>query len=290
MEKKNLLGLDLQLFSEEEEASEDVGVEESEVAEPTEEAEAEAVEETGETEETGNAEPETQSAEENARYAAIRRRAEEDARKRYETQINAMDQKIAAMCQGVTHPVTGKPITNMEEYVDALSNQQRIAREKELEEKGIDPAIIDRMIEENPVVMEAKQVIHNSRVMEADAALKRDLAEISKYDPNIKTIQDLTVLSNFPEMLERVERGATLIDAYKMVNFDNFMNHTGEAAKQKAINQMRGKSHLASQGKGVETADDDVEVPADIMAHFKEDGKSEKEIRELYKKVSGKLN
>lgn len=287
MENKNLLDLDLLKFSEEEVSEEITGEEESEAAEPTEETEAE-VEETGET--TGNAEPETQSAEENARYAAIRRRAEEDARKRYENQMDVMNQKIATMCNGVTHPVTGKPITNVEEYVDALSNQQRIAREKELEEKGIDPAIIDRMIEENPVVMEAKQVIHNSRVMEADAALKRDLAEISKYDPNIKTIQDLSELSNFPEMLERVERGATLIDAYKMVNFDNFMSHTGDAARQQAINQMRGKSHLASQPKGVETPNDDIEVPADIMAHWKEEGKTEKQIRELYKTVASKLH
>lgn len=287
MEKTNLLDLDLQKFSDEEEAEEITGVEEPEDAEPVEETDAE-VEETGE--ETGDAEPEPQSAEENARYASIRRRAEEEAKKRYESEINAIDQQIAAMCKGVTHPVTGKPITNMRDYVDALSSQQRIAREKELEEKGIDPAMIDRMIEENPVVMEAKQVIHNSRMMEADAALQRDLAEIGKYDPSIKTIQDISELPNFPEMLERVERGATLIDAYKMVNFDNFMQHTNQAARQQAINQMRGKSHLTSQGKGVDTPNDDVEVPAEIMANWKAEGKTEKQIRELYKTVASKLH
>ena len=287
MEKKNLIDLDLQMFAEDE-VSEDTGVEESEAAEPTEDTEAE-VDETGETE-AGDAEPETQSAEENARYAAIRRRAEEDARRRYESEIGAMNQQIAAMCEGVTHPVTGQPITNMRDYVDALQSQQRIAREQELQEKGIDPALIDKMIAQNPVVMEARQVIHNSRQMEADAALQRDLAEISKYDPSIKTIQDLSELSNFPEMLARVERGANLVEAYKMVNFDNFMSHTNEAARQQAINQMRGKSHLPSQGKGVETPNDDVEVPAEIMANWKAEGKTEKQIRELYKTVASKLN
>ena len=287
MEKTNLLDLDLLKFSEDEEVSEDVGAEESEAAEPTEEPEAE-VEETGEN--TGDAEPETQSAEENARYAAIRRRAEEDARRRYESEMGAINQQIAAMCKDVTHPITGQPITNMKDYVDALSTQQRIAREKELEDKGIDPSLIDRMIEQNPVVMEARQVIHNSRAMEADAAIQRDLAEIGKYDPNIKSIQDISELPNFPEMLERVERGATLVEAYKMVNFDNFMQHTNQAARQQAINQMRGKSHLTSQGKGVDTPNDDVEVPAEIMANWKAEGKTEKQIRELYKTVASKLH
>ena len=53
---------------------------------------------------------------------------------------------------------------------------------------------------------------------------------------------------------------------------------------------MRGKSHLPSQGKGVDQADEYIEVPAEIMARWKEDGKTEKQIRELYKKVAGKLH
>ena len=290
MEKKNLLDLDLQMFAEDEyeEAEEITGEEESEPAEPTEEETEAEVEETGEN--TGDAEPETQSAEENARYAAIRRRAEEDAKRRYETEMSAMNQRIAAMCEGVTHPVTGRPISTMEEYVDALGAQQRLAREKELEEKGIDPSIIDRMIAENPVVMEAQQVLHNAREQEAGAAIQRDLAEISKYDPSIKSVQDLAELPNFLEMVERVERGANLVEAYKMVNFDNFIAHTNEAARQQAINQMRGKSHLTSQGKGVDTANDDVEVPAEIMSSWKAEGKTEKQIRELYKSVATKLH
>ena len=66
-------------------------------------------------------------------------------------------------------------------------------------------------------------------------------------------------------MLSWLQRGANLVEAYKMVNFDNFMQHTNDAARQQAINQMRGKSHLQSQGTGVATGDDDlVEVPAEI--------------------------
>ena len=291
MEKK-LLDLELQLFGDEE-----LGANESsEPAEQSEEAEetTEAVsEETGETEEEGTAEPTEQSAEDNARYAAIRRRAEEDARRRYEGEMNYMNQQIAAMCQGINHPVTGQPITNMREYVDALGAQQRIAREQELEEKGIDPSMIDRMIESNPVVMQAKQVIEKSKINEAEAQLQRDLAEVSKLDPNIKGLQDLAALPNYPAMVDLVARSGgnlSIVDAYKALNFDVLMSHTNDAARQQAINQMRGKSHLPSQGTGVATENDDVEVPAEIMSRWKEQGKTEKQIRELYKSVAGKLH
>ena len=283
--KNNLFDLDLQYFGE----GEDTGAEVQETADLAEDETSEAESEETDVQNDGVVEPEPQSAEENARYAAIRRRAEEEARKRYESEIGSLNQQITAMCQGVTHPTTGQPITNVRDYVDALQIQQRQARDQELKEKGIDPSVIDRMIESNPVVMQAQQVIEQNKMTQAEQALQNDLAEISKYDPSIKGIKDLSTLPNFPEILSRVERGASLIDAYKMVNFDTFMQHTNEAARQQAINQMRGKEHLTTQ-KGVAEAEDYVEVPAEIMSRMKSEGKTEKQIRELYKTVAGKLH
>ena len=286
--KRNLLDLDLQYFAEEGEVAD---VEESEAVETTEEEESEPESEETSVTDEGSAEPLPQSEEENARYAAIRRRAEEDARKRYEAELSVMDQQIAAMCQGKTHPITGQPVTSMREYLDALSAQQRMARERELQEKGIDPSVIDRMIAENPVVMQAKQVLEQSKKTQAETALQQDLAEISKIDPSIKGIQDLANLPNFQDMVQLVSNNKlSLVDAYKMVNFDAFMQHTNDAARQQAINQMRGKSHLPSQTQTVATENDDIEVPADIMSSWKAEGKTEKQIKELYRTVAKKLH
>ena len=281
--KENLFDLDLQYFAE----GEDTGVEESEAAEPMEDETTEATE-TETDVETGAVEPEPQSAEENARYAAIRRRAEEEARHKYESEIGSLNQQITAMCQGITHPVTGQPITNVRDYVDALSVQQRQANEQELQEKGVDPSIIDRMIAANPTVMQAQQVIEHAQQAEAKATLERDVAEIGKIDPSIKSLGDLASLPNFPQMYEFCERnpGASIVDAYKIFNFDN----RSQAARQQAINQMRGKDHLASQSTGVAQSDEYVEVPAEIMSRMKSEGKTEKQIRELYKTVAGKLH
>jgi len=286
--RKNLLALDLQHFADE---VEDAGANEVEESATSQEDEVTEADETETVEEDGNDEPQEQSAEENARYAAIRRRAEEDARRRYESEFNQMNNQIAAMCQGVTHPITGQPITNVRDYVDALSIQQRQAQEQELQEKGIDPGLIDRMIAQNPVVMQAQRVIEQTNVNNAAYALQNDIAELSKIDPNIKGPQDLANIPNMDAIVTLIaNNGLSLVDAYKTVNFDNFMQHTNDAARQQAINQMRGKQHLASQPTGVATENDDVEVPADIMSRWKSEGKTEKQVRELYKKVAKQLN
>lgn len=284
MENKNLLTLDLQKFTEGDVESQESGENEVETTAESQAEETESeVEETGE--ENGNAEPPKQTDEENARYAAIRRRAEEDARNKYQSEMNALNQQVAAMCQGVTHPLTGQPITNVRDYMDALQIQQRQANEQELQEKGVDPQLINRMIAQNPVVMQAQHVIEQSQIVAAENAVQRDIAEITKFDPNIKGINELAALPNFPEILDRVQRGMSLVDAYKIANYGN----TKDAARQQAINQMRGKEHLTTQ-TGVEQDEEYVEVPAEIMSRWKSEGKTEKQIRELYKSVASKLH
>ena len=266
------------------------GVEESEAAETTQDESTESGAE-GTDVENGAVEPPKQTDEENARYASIRRKAEEDAKRKYESEMAQYNQQIAAMCRGITHPSTGKPITNVRDYVDALQIQQRQASEQELQDKGVDPSIIDRMIESNPIVMQAQQVIEQSKMSQAEHALQNDLATLSQYDPNIKGISDLAALPNFPEMLDKVNRfNVSIVDAYKMVNYDNSMKHQSEAGRQQAINQMRGKDHLPSSSSGIAQSEDYVEVPAEIMTRMKNEGKTEKQIRELYKKVANQLH
>ena len=172
--RKHLLNYDIQYFADEVE-----GAEVQETADPVEEETSEAEVETGETEETEAPQPQ-QSDEDNARYAAIRRRAEEDARRKYQGQMEALNQRAAALCQGIPNPATNQPIRTMEEYLDALQYQQRQAAEVEMQEKGIDPSMIDRMIATNPVVMQAQQVLEATQMNDANMRLQNDIAEICK--------------------------------------------------------------------------------------------------------------
>lgn len=283
--KKNLLDYDLQLFAEEGEVTGENEV--AEAAEPQEdEAEAEA-EETGETE--GDAEPRQQTAEENAQYAAMRRRAEEEARRKYApitNQLDQVNQQVVAMCEGITHPVTGRPITNVFEYWDALRAQQQQSNEQELQDKGVDPSLIKRMVASDPTVLQAQQVIQQMQTDQATAQVLKDVEEIGKLDPSIKSVEDLANAPYKDALVEYCQKhGTTLTDAFKVLNFDHSLQHQSEAARQQAINQMRGKSHLSTQSQNLATEDDLTEVPAEIMSRMKEAGKTEKQIKELFKKT-----
>ena len=279
--KKNLLDLDLQHFADE---AEDAG--ENEVEEPAalQEDESSEDEESETGEENGDAEPHEQSAEENAQYAAMRRRAEAEAQKKFDGIMGALNQRVSAMCNGVTHPVTGQPVTNVMEYFDALEIQERKAREEELKEKGLDPSYIDRAIASNPTVLQAQQILRHQQEAAAAMASQNDFAEIQRIDPSIKSLEDVP---NLNEVVRYVERNnVSIVDAYKVINYDILTQNTKNAGRQAAINQMRGKDHLASQNTGVATDNnDDVEVPSEIMARMKAEGKTEKQIKELFKKT-----
>lgn len=285
--RKNLLDLDLQLFAEEGEVAD---AEVPEAVEPTEEPTEDepsegGSEETGET--TESAEP-IQTPEENARYAAARRSGAESVERKYAPLVEKfeqMNQQAAAMCQGITHPVTGQPITNVFEYWDALRAQQQQSAEAELQEKNVDPNLIKRMVASDPTVIQAGQYLQQMQRSQADLQVQQEIEEIKKIDPTIRSAEDL---APYKEALIQycAEHNTNLLDAYKVLNYGN----QRDADRQQAINQMRGKSHLPSQGKGVDQADEYIEVPAEIMARWKEDGKTEKQIRELYKKVAGKLH
>ena len=277
MKKKNLLDFDLQLFAEEGEVAD---AEVSEAVEPTEEPEAEGEETVAD--ESGNDEPPEQSAEENARYAAIRRKAEQDAQRKLDGILAPLNQQVAAMCNGVTHPVTGRPVTNVQEYFDALAIQERMQREEELKEKGIDPQMIDKAVASNPLILRAQQIVEQQQQNAAEMALQNDIAELQRLDSNIKSINDVPNLDAVVGYV--AANNVSIVDAYKVINYDILTKNTQAAGRQQAINEMRGKDHLASQGTTVATEnDDDIEVPSEIMSRMKAEGKSEKQIKGLLK-------
>lgn len=279
--KNKLLNYELQMFAEEVE-----GVSEgSEVAEQNDVVDESEAPEENDVADEGDAKP-VQSAEDNARFAAMRRRAEEQAMRKVSS---SYDSRIADLCRGIKHPVTGEPITTFDGYMDALDAQKRQERDSELRSKGVDPSMIDDMIASHPVMRQAMEVIQQSKVNEADNALNRDIELLSQYDSSIKSVEDLTKLPNFNEILEKVKLGSNVVDAYKMVNFDAIMKHQNESARQQAINEMRGKSHLGSPN-GVAVQDSSEEVPMEILNRYRSEGKTDKQIKELYNTVLKKLN
>lgn len=241
-----------------------------------EETDEEVTEDEGVNEELEVAEPVEQSKEQNAYFANMRRQAEADAQRK-------LDRQIADLCQGVTHPVTGQPINNFEEYKDAIAAQNRIQTERALEEKGLDISLFDEYVKTSPVLAQAQQIIEQNNMAQAEAQVKADFEELQRLNPDLKTFNDI---ENLEAVIEKINYGASLVDAYKIVNFDSLMARGTKGAKQAAINQARGKSHLEPT-ESISDTDESSEIPEDLLPMLRDTfpDKSMKEIKKLYNQV-----
>lgn len=276
--KKHLLPMNLQFFAE------DTGATESEVAEP---AGAETVDTSAE--QTGVegqevAEPvdttQVQSAEENAQYAAARRKAEAEQK--------MTDSRFARMFGGHTNPITGRPIQTAQDYLDAIEAQEQMNRMEQLKQSGVDPKLLNDAIMNSPVMRQAQQYINDQNMQTANAQIEKDLKVISEIDPSIKTIADLAMQDNFDEIMALVKNHNLSVDkAYKLANMDRISEKRQAAAQQAAINQAKGMQHMTSTNGGSQK-DGLKEIPADKLANWKAmfPEASMKELKEKYNRVN----
>ena len=223
--------------------------------------------------------------EEDSRFANVRRKAEEDAKAKYGAEIQRLNDRFRTMCVGYKNPDTGKPIETVEEYLVAYEAQQRNARNEELRAKGVDPKMIEDMVNQNPVVQQANAMILQNRQAEAQRKMEEDIKAISEIDQSIKTVQDLAKHASYQKVYDLVTKnGLSLVDAYKLANYSTLSAKNTAAAKQAAINQINGKNHLEATGNGRATNDEMADLPASLAATWKsmDPGLTEAEIKVKY--------
>ena len=265
MKKELLLPLNLQFFGEEGES-----VTESEVAEPTEDATEASEEESSTEESTEVEESNVQSAEENAKYAAARRRAEAEFSQRQQ----AMDAEFARRFEGYENPITHQPIRNQRDYFEALDAQEKLKRDAELSERGIDPQMfedmVSRQVNNNPIVQQAQMVMQAAQESQVQNRLAEDMKVISKLNPNLKTAEDVMNLPDAQDLISLVKNnGLSLADAYKLRHMDEILAGKSASAKQAALNTMNGTSHLNQTDSLANSEDGMVEIPQSELEQWK---------------------
>lgn len=263
------------------------GVNESEPAEQTEEASVESeATEVSESEPEGNTEG-TESAEEkpeldrNAIYADARRKAEAEARRKQ----SAIDAQYAEKFKDYKNPITGQPIRSAQDYFDALAAQEQLATRKTLADKGLDPELIEKAVNNSPAIKAANLVIAEQRIKEVKASLDKQIEEIGKIDPDIKSAEDIEHSERYPEVLRYVkENRLSIVDAYKLVYADKLSEKKTEAVKQQAINNAKSQQHLKSTEGGNGGSDGLLNIPESQLKEWKNfyPEKSAKELKELY--------
>lgn len=263
----NFLDLNLQFFAEE-----GTGAEVQEVADPVSDVTEDSSTSTEGTETTDNTEPtepsDVQSAEENAKYAAARRRAEAE----FNQKQQALDAEFARRFEGYENPITHQPIKTQKDYFEALDAQEKLRRDEELQSKGIDPKMfedmVNRQVNNNPIVQQAQEVLNQAHKAQLANEVAEGIRQISTFDPNIKSIDDIFNLPNAQQIIDYT-KNMSLVDAYKLANFDNLMAGKVAGAKQAALNNINGTAHL-NQTDNIAPADNgEVEIPQSELAQWK---------------------
>lgn len=237
-----------------------------------------------------------QSAEENAQFAAARRKAEREARLEAERIRAEEGRKQDALIAGLgfTHPETGLPVRTRAEY-EAM--QAATARQKNADlarRAGMSEEEWNRHVESAPAVVEARAMQARAAAAEQASRMERvrvqmqeELAEITRLDGTVKSFDDLRGSEGWPQMEDMMRRGYSMLDAYKLANYEMLGERRAAAARQTALNATAQKQHMQSteqQGSG------GITVPKSVMAQYRRlnPGVSDAEIAAHYAKYAKK--
>lgn len=214
----------------------------------------------------------------NAIYANARRKAEAEYKKKQELR----DAEYARRFGQYVNPETGQPIRSEADYLEAWDAQERVNAKKELENKGVDPQTIERLIENSPRMKEAERMLADYQRQQVEQLINNDVAELNKLDPNITSFETVP-----PEVMQNAQaKKISLVLAYKDLYFGKISAQQTSAIQQRTINSIAGKAHLAPTN-GVVQNDNLTPIPADELAIWKTyyPGLSEVELTKKYNKT-----
>ena len=282
------------------------GAEETEIAAPSEEtgtttataqgaeeqeAAAPAVEETEESEQPQAEAPEQEpKADRDAQCAVARRKAEaerdaaiaqakEDAQKQVDEFFKT---------SGLMNPYTGQPITTRAEYEAYRERFEADQKAKLMEKTGITQEEFQAFVQGLPEVRAARQAkaeaeaaARQAREQEAKARVDEQLRQIRAIDPTVKELGDLAKLDTYPKLYDMVKRGYSILDAYRLANYDTLTQRAAEASRKAAINSVQSKQHLKateSRGGGA------IPVPDSVLEEYRvlNPGATKEEIQKHY--------
>lgn len=187
----------------------------------------------------------------NSVWAIARQRSEREAQQR-------VDRQFAQRFAGFKNPETGAPVKTMQDYFAALDAQNKITRQRAIEQATANQtaeqrAALQSLIDNDPEKAQLKAEMEELKAArvndEAQAAFNADFAALQKIEPSLKTTADLAKLENFDKMVELVQKnGLDMVTAYKALNYGKAVQSGTEAGRQAAINAAKGKGHLAAHG------------------------------------------
>ncbi len=114
---------------------------------------------------------------------------------------------------------------------------------------------------------------------------EEQIRAITEMDGDIRSVEDLMNMPEYGDFYGRVQKGMSLVDAYKLTRWDALMDRTAKAAAREAIQSVASRQHLAAVA-GQPGVGDFSAVPPDVAEGFRQarPGITDGEIRRRYRK------
>lgn len=187
-----------------------------------------------------------------------------------------------------------RPITNQKEYEEWLDANNAAGLNRRLQNGQLTPKDIQDIVEASPTIQQTRAVMERQeqeRERQNRAAYERmvsdELAEISRIDPSVRTLEDALKLPTGKEFSRLVqENGLTFSEAFRLANEDRLEQIRNRTAREQAARAQASTAHLQSVAAGSRGG---VRVPSETMElyHVLHPDWSNDRIREDYRKRMG---
>ena len=191
----------------------------------------------------------------------------------------------------------GKPVETAEDYARYDAEQREVKLRQDLKAGRLSPESLRAALRQDPeiqgILKQAEEATNSAKAKEQEAReskfradMERELTEIRKLNPQVRTTDDIIRMETGPEYARLIRLGVSPTEAYKLANFDAIRRNDRQAAEQAARNAAAGKSHLQSTPLGGNA----LSAPADYVANMRKyvPGISDAEIQRFYKESKGK--
>lgn len=230
-----------------------------------------------------------QTPEADAAFAEMRRKAEAAEKRAAEIEAkHKKDREIASKYgkdYGVYSEEDISKVYGASHGIHTLDDLQRAILHQEYQEKGIDPNVINQLIESHPLIQEAKKVKENTIISNQYNSLLADLEEDGLADL-VKKPEDIPDSVYQRWDYGNNKAGLSLSECFYLEQRKQIAAKKVEATKQRTLNNLAGKQHLNTQGDGAADAND-ISVPAETLAMYMDMGMDKKQATAHYKKLYG---
>ena len=114
---------------------------------------------------------------------------------------------------------------------------------------------------------------------------EEQIRAIADMDGDIRSVEDLMNMPEYGDFYGRVQKGMSLVDAYKLTRWDALMDRAAKAAARETMQSVASRQHLTAVA-GQPGVGDFSAVPPDVAEGFRQarPGITDGEIRRRYRK------